>query len=60
MNGINPNLSVKDFYQAVRNANSSSGGYYLTTQDALVGKKFIDQAETGSFQTKVTNAKKYN
>ena len=57
MNGINPNLSVKDFYQAVRNANSSSGGYYLTSQDALAGKKFIDQAETGSFQTKVTNAK---
>ena len=57
MNGINPNLSVRDFYQAVRNANSSSGGYYLTAQDALAGKKFIDQAETGSFQTKVTNAK---
>ena len=57
MNGINPNLSVRDFYQAVRNANSSSGGYYLTAQDALAGKKFIDQAEAGSFQTKVTNAK---
>ena len=42
MNGINPNLSVKDFYQAVRNANSPSGGYYLTSQDALAGKKFID------------------
>ena len=57
MNGINPNLSVRDFYQAIREANNSSAAYYLTSQDAVAGKKFIDQAENGSFQTKVTNAK---
>jgi len=57
MNGINPNLSVRDFYQAIREANNPSAAYYLTSQDAVAGKKFIDQAENGSFQTKVTNAK---
>ena len=57
MNNISPNLSVKDFYQAIRKANNPSAAYYLTSQDAAAGKKFIDQAENGSFQTKVTNAK---
>ena len=56
-NGISPNLSVRDFYQAIRKANSSGGSYYLSNKDATAGKQFIDQAENGSFQTKVTNAK---
>ena len=56
-NGISPSLSVKDFYQAIRKANSSGGSYYLSNKDATAGKQFIDQAENGSFQTKVTNAK---
>jgi len=56
-NGISPNLSVKDFYQAIRKANSSGGSYYLSNKDATAGRQFIDQAENGSFQTKVTNAK---
>ena len=56
-NGISPNLSVRDFYQAIRRANSSGGSYYLSNKDATAGKQFIDQAENGSFQTKVTNAK---
>ena len=55
--GISPNLSVRDFYQAIRKANSSGGSYYLSNKDATAGKQFIDQAENGSFQTKVTNAK---
>ena len=57
MNGISPNLSVRDFYQQIRSANSSGAAYYLSSKDATSGKQFIDQAENGSFQTKVTNAK---
>ena len=57
MNGISPNLSVRDFYQQIRSANSSGAAYYLSSKDATAGKQFIDQAENGSFQTKVTNAK---
>lgn len=57
MNGISPNLSVRDFYQSIRKANSSGAAYYLSSKDAASGKNFIDQAENGSFQTKVTNAK---
>ena len=57
MNGISPNLSVREFYQSIRKANSSGAAYYLSSKDATAGKQFIDQAENGSFQTKVTNAK---
>ena len=57
MNGISPNLSVREFYQSIRKANSSGAAYYLSSKDATSGKQFIDQAENGSFQTKVTNAK---
>ena len=57
MNGISPNLSVRDFYQQIRAANNSGAAYYLSSKDATSGKQFIDQAENGSFQTKVTNAK---
>ena len=57
MNGISPNLSVRDFYQQIRKADSSGAAYYLSSKDATAGKNFIDQAENGSFQTKVTNAK---
>ena len=57
MNGISPNLSVRDFYQQIRAANNSGAAYYLSSKDATAGKNFIDQAENGSFQTKVTNAK---
>ena len=32
MNGINPNLSVRDFYQAIRKANNPNAAYYLTSQ----------------------------
>ena len=57
MNGISPNLSVREFYQSIRKANNSGAAYYLSSKDATAGKQFIDQAENGSFQTKVTNAK---